>query len=378
MASQHCLTIRCLAGVWSSMSDDGASKPVQKIDDATYGTPPHDPARRQLLKVKRWVLLDANRNTVAGLLLGASFTVIVLVGSFGPVPVQTFLTEGISPGTALVELLKSIVSVVVIVLSINQLVLSPGLGSVGDQRERFDQSIELRQQVEDHTGMNVSPVSPATFLSVLLDAIIDQTNHIDELTSRTDDQAVRERTNEFTNAVVGEARIVSTLLSSSHFGWFDVVSAVLRFAISEKVQSLRGIQQANDESLSEPVSEAFDEMNELLELFTVAREYLKTIYIREEFIRLSGALLYTGLPAILVTYCTAQIYTSSVFPGQIFGIEKQLLFVSGAVTIALAPFVLLISYGFRLASLSRSTLFIGPFDAREPGEDREETSSHGR
>lgn len=360
------------------MSDDDASKPVQKIDDATSGTPPHDPARRQLLKVERWLLLNANRNTVAGLLLGASFTVIALVGSFGPVPVQIFLTKGISPGTVLVELLKSIVSVVVIVLSINQLVLSPGLGSVGDQRERFDESIKLRQQAEEHTELKVSPLSPATFLSVLLDAIIDQANYIDEITSRIDDQVVQERTNEFTSAVTGEARIVSTLLSSSRFGRFEVVSAVLRFAISEKVQSLRGIQGTNDELVSEPLSEAFDEMNELLELFTVAREYLKTIYIREEYISLSEALLYTGLPAILVTYITAQMYHPSIFPGQIFGIEKQLLFVSGAVTIALTPFALLVSYVFRISTLSRSTLFIGPFDARQPSENYEEASDHDR
>lgn len=360
------------------MSDDAASKPIRKIDDATYGPLSENRAKRRLLRVKRWFFLDANRNVVAGVLLGGSFVAILLVGAFGPVPARTFLTTGVSPGSILVELLKSIVSVVVIVLSINQLVLSPGLGPVGDQRDRFEQSMELRRQMEDHTERKVSPSSPARFLGILLDAIADQAEQMTENTTQSGDTTIQERINEFADEVVGEARTVSRLLSSSQFGRFDVISAALRFAISEKVRSLREIEQATDESTPEPLLDAFDEMNELLELFTIAREYLKTVYIREEYVSLSEGLLYTGLPAILVTYSAAQIYTPNVFPGQVFGIKYRLLFVTGAVVISLAPLVLLISYVFRLAALSRSTLFVGPFDARRTGDDTEETHRHGR
>lgn len=357
--------------------DKDTQKPIRKIDDATYGTPPQNLARRRLLRVKRWFLLDANRNAITGLLLIGSFVVIVLVGSFGPVSVQAFLTEGVSPGTVLVELLKSIVSVVVIVLSINQLVLSPGLGPVGEQQERYEQSIDLRQQVEDHTGIQVSPASPAAFLAVLLNAIVDQAEQIEEIAPSVSDPDLREQSDEFTNTVVGEAETVSDTLSSSRFGKFEVISAALRFAISEKVRSLRRLQKI-DKSLPDPLAEAFDEMNDLLKLFTVAREYLKTVYIREEYISLSEGLLYTGFPAILATFLASQIYTSSVFPGEFFGIEKRLLFVSAAVTVSLTPFVVLISYVFRLAAMSRSTLFVGPFDARETGEDLEEVHRRGR
>lgn len=360
------------------MADDGASKPIRKVDDATYGTPPRHPVRRQLFRLKRWVLLDANRNTVAGAMLATTFAVIVLVGSYGPVPVRSFLVEGVSPGTILVELLKAIVSVVVIVLSINQLVLSPGLGPVGEQRERYEQSIDLRQEVEDHTGTRVSPESPALFLAVILDAIAEQATRIEETASDVGDPTFRARTNEFTTDVVGEAGEVSPLVASGRFGEFEVISAVLRFAISEKVRSLRDLRRVHEGALPDPVAEACDEMNDLLELFTIAREYLKTVYIREEYISLSEGLLYTGLPSILLTYLAAQLYMPTVFPGHVLGIEKQLLFVGGAVTIALTPFVLLVSYVFRLAAMSRSTLFVGPFDARRSETDHEEAHGHGR
>lgn len=365
-------------GVGQDVPDEDTQKPIRKIDDATYGTPPQNLARRRLLRVKRWFLLDANRNATAGLLLVGGFVVIVLVGSFGPVSVEAFLTEGVSPGTVLVELLKAIVSVVVIVLSINQLVLSPGLGPVGEQQERYEQSIDLRERVEDSTGIEVSPASPAAFLAVLLNAIVDQAEQIAEIAPSVGDSDLREQSDEFTNTVIGEAEIVSDVLSSSRFGTFEVISAALRFAISEKVRSLRRLQQSDDESLPDPLAAAFDEMNDLLELYAVAREYLKTVYIREEYISLSEGLLYTGLPAIIVAFLASQIYAPSVFPGEFFGVEKRLLFVSAAVMVSLTPFVVLISYVFRLAAMSRSTLFVGPFDARETGENLEDVGRHGR
>jgi hypothetical protein len=45
------------------------------------------------------------------------------------------------------------------------------------------------------------------------------------------------------------------------------------------------------------------------------------------------------------------------------GVENRLWFVSGAATVALLPFMTLISYISRLATVSQSTLFIGPFVA---------------
>ena len=47
---------------------------------------------------------------MTGLLLGATFGLIILVGTWGPVSSQAFLTEGISPESVLLELMKAIVS----------------------------------------------------------------------------------------------------------------------------------------------------------------------------------------------------------------------------------------------------------------------------
>jgi hypothetical protein len=341
---------------------------MRKIADATYGEPPSNPVRRRLVRARRWFLLDANRWLVTGVMLLATFVAIVVVGTFGPIPTESFLTVGISPGAVLVELLKMIASVVVIVLSINQLVLSPGLGPVGDQQDRFEQTMDLREKIEDNTNVQTSPTSPADILRVLVGEIGDQAEQLGDATAEIPDRQLRVEVESYAEGVVADADRVERQFAASRFGQFETISASLRFAISEKVQALRDVRKRYEATSSTSETEAFDDLYDLLRLFTVTREYLKTGYIRSAYIELSQGLLYIGLPSIVLTYCAAQIYSPAVFPGEAFGIDFLLIFVSGAVTVALAPFVLLLSYVFRLATLSRSTVFIGPFAARSSSE----------
>ena len=344
---------------------DADPKPPIKINDASSGAPPRGPFER----AERWFLLDANRWIVTALLLLGTFVAIVLVGTFGPVPVESFLTEGINPGAALVELLKTIVSVVVIVLSINQLVLSPGLGPAGNQRTRYEDAMDLRKRVEDHTGARVSPSSPARFFRVLAGEMLDRTDQL-ERTVEGADGALQREVETYATGVRTEGEYLHRTLGEDRFGAFEVIPTLMRFGISEKVRNLREIRERYDDRLAERHRAAIDELDDLLELFTIAREYIKTVYIRSEYIDLSQGLLYIGLPSLVVTYCAAQIYAPDAFRGTAFGVSTELLFVAGAVTVALAPFVLLIAYVFRLAALSRSTLFVGPFAA---GVDKRRT-----
>ena len=338
--------------------------PIRRIDDATYGTPPASRRGRAIVRVKRWFQLDANRWAVTALLAVGTFLAIVLVGTYGPAPVESFLTAGISPGSILVELLKTIVSVVVIVLSINQLVLSPGLGPVGEQRNRFEGTIDLRERIESHTGARVVPTSPAHTLKLLVDALIDGAERLREVADESSDPEFAADVDDYADAVVDEASSVSRILRDSRFGRFDATSAALRIAISEKVRGIDELEARHGAALSKAEQAALDEMGDRLQLFAVGREYLKTVYVRSEYIELSEGLLYTGLPCIVVTYSAAQLYTPTLFRGEALGIDALLMFVAGAVTVSLLPLLLLIAYVFRLAAMSRSTLFIGPFAAR--------------
>lgn len=316
---------------------------------------------RALFDFKRWFLLDADRWFVVALLGGATFGLTVLVGTFGPVSVQRFLSQGISPAAALVELLKTIVSVVTIVLSINQLVLSPELGPVSDQRGRLEDTMKLRRQSEGLLDDTVSPLSPGQYLDDLLSALRERAMALGETIDGSPE--LQSEVADFARNLSDEAGDVNEELEDAKFGDFEAVAAVMDLDTSSKIRHLRLIRKEYSEQLDDEEKQALVEMVNALELFVTARGYLKTTYIRTEFINFSRALLYIGLPSLLLAFWASQTYDPSIFPGTTFGVENRLWFVSGAVTVALLPFVTLISYISRLATVSQSTLFIGPFVA---------------
>ncbi|WP_135824792.1 hypothetical protein [Halorussus ruber] len=327
----------------------------------TIEKPDRGALRRALFDVKRWFLLDANRWVVVGLLGVGTFLLTVAVGTFGPVSVQRFLTRGVSPATALVELMKTVVSVVTIVLSINQLVLSPELGPVSDQRGRLEDTMGLRRRSEGLLDDTVSPLSPGQYLDDLVSALRDRASSLpDAIDGGPDLQSDLEA---FARDLESDAGSVNDDLEDAKFGDFEAVAAAMNLDTSGKIRRLRLIRKEYEEQLNDEEREALVEMINAIELFVTARSYLKTTYIRTEFINFSRALLYVGLPSLLLAFYATQIYDPGVFPATTFGVENRLWFVSTAVTIALLPFVTLISYISRLATVSQSTLFIGPFVA---------------
>ena len=345
------------------MGSDGTNKYANVEISDTVSESLRDTVPGRLLgRVGRWFLFDGNRWWVVALLTGVIFVATVLVGTFGPVSAQRFLSEGVSPANALVELLKSIVSIVTIVLSINQLVISPQLGPVGDQREAFEDTMTLRKEVERRTDVAVAPVAPSEFVRTLLVSVGDQAAAVRERAGETGeprDEAVR-----FVDDLRRETDTTLDRLDGAEFRRFEMVPATMGMDVSGRIQEARRLA---DEA-SEAERAALMETVRRLELFATARAYLKTAYIRSVYVSFSQALLFIGFPALLTAFYASQIYDPSVFPGETFGVENRLWFVSGAVTVTLLPFTVLISYVSRLATLSQSTVFVGPFVAG--GRDR--------
>lgn len=334
---------------------------------------------------KEWLLVRGGRLTIAGLLSLAVFGLTMLVGAHGPSTVEQFLTGGVSPASAFVELMKTIVALVTIVLSINQLVLSPELGSAGDQRSRLEDSMALRQRAESALDESVvAPSSPAEFLRVVLEAIDERAVDLAAVPASGEARAERD-------ALVADVRDeVAPLLSTldeARYGEFEVVPAAVAFDISEKVRRARVFERdyggrltagdGGDESDGDRAGddgegdgEAVDDLVDALKLFATARAYLKTTFIRSEYIQFSRALLYLGLPALLFTFYVTQLYGPGVFPGTTLGYPDRLWVVAVTTAVALSPFALLISYVSRLATISQSTLFVGPFTANRRSEER--------
>lgn len=114
--------------------------------------------------VLRWFLLTGNRLSIAtGIVLATVLVVLALLWVYGQATLQ--------PDSPMYFLFSSIVTgdltLLTIVLSINQLVLSRELESPGQLRQRVKKAIEYRDTVEDITETPVSPQSLPDFLQFL-------------------------------------------------------------------------------------------------------------------------------------------------------------------------------------------------------------------
>jgi hypothetical protein len=122
---------------------------------------------------------------------------------------------------------------------------------------------------------------------------------------------------------------------------------------------------------------AFERLTDVLQLFAPAREHFKTLYFQWELTDLSRGMLYTALPALVVSI-TALLYLdqASAAPGATLGVENVIWLLAAAASVAMLPFIVLLSYILRIATIAKRTLAMGPFvlraDERTGGETETE------
>lgn len=339
----------------SDMSQSESDQPSDTMRERVEGN-----------RLKRWLLLKANRLLVSTLLVGAVFAVLVVLGTLDPTPLRAAMANSDPVETTFQGLLTAIITGVTLVVTLNQLVLSQELGAVGDQRNRMAEAMQFRQDVEDMIDAPVSPPEPPAFLRALIDSTGAGAEAVVDAVKGSDDELLRDRTTEFADSVEENAEAVQGQLEDTQFGTFDVLFAALNYNYSWKIYEARRIRNTHEDSLSEDAETAFDDLIQALEFFGPAREHFKTLYFRWELVNLSRMILYTAVPALLVSIAMVlYIGNPETIPGNTFGVDNIVWVTSGAVAVAVVPFMLLLSYVLRIATVAKRTLAIGPFILRE-------------
>jgi CBS domain-containing protein len=319
-----------------------------------------------------YLLVGADRRLVTvgllvGMFLAFVLAAVVLPGSAAVVrsgdPVETLFQA----------LVGATVTGVTLVLTLNQLVLSQELGAVGDQRERMTGAMEFRIDVADHLTDPVAPAEPSAFLRAMVAAAGDQADRLREAVDEGADDEARRGARDLADGVVTSADGVTTSLSGATFGRYDVVAAALDFEYSRKLYRTRQLRETYGDRLPDEAADALAELEELLRLFGPAREHFKTLYFRSELVHLSQLVLFVALPALVVTVAMLAFYDATAVPATtLLGIDGAVLVVCAATALALGPFLVLLSYVLRIATIAGQTLSIGPFILRET--DREATT----
>ncbi|WP_436910471.1 hypothetical protein [Halosimplex marinum] len=313
---------------------------------------------------KLWVLLEADRWLVTGILVVLVFLVLAGAGYLYPTAENAIRTSD-SVDTLFQGFLTATITGVTLVLTLNQLVLSQELGAVKDQRERMEGAMEFRADAAEVIQSAVSPSRPAQFLRALVQVSGDRAEELREAVPESDDGEVASEIADLTDSLVENAEGVSSGLDDARFGEFDVISSALNFNYSWKIFTARRIREQYGDELDEERTEALDALIEVLQLFGPAREHFKTLYFQWELINLSRQILVASVPALLVSAVMIIFFNDATYSATVFGVETLALVMAVAATVAVVPFLILLAYVMRIATVTQHTLSIGPFILRE-------------
>jgi len=319
-------------------------------------------------RLKLWLLLDADRRLVTALLVGVVFAATLAAALVAPGAAETVRSTD-SIDTLFQALLTATITGVTLVLTLNQLVLSQELGAVGDQRDRMEEAMAFRDDAADAVDAPVAPARPAQFLRAFVQVAGDRAR--DLRAAVPEDTPLADDVDRLVDSLVGNAERVSADLEGAAFGEFEVVSAALDFNYSWKVFAARRIETEHDDALSAEAGEALDRLTEVLQLFGPAREHFKTLYFQWELIDLSRAILVAAVPALVVSTFMVAFFRPASVEGTVLGVDAVVLAVAVGATVALVPFLLLLAYVLRIATVTKHTLSIGPFILRETEEAAE-------
>lgn len=346
--------------------------PILDQSDDDSGPDPGDTMQERAgdSRLKRWILLDANRWSIVGILVTGLFVTTVLLATVSPAPVNILQTES-SVNFVFSSLIGGVITGVTLVLTINQLVISQELGPLGKQRNRMQGAMDFRQEVEDVAGLAVSPTEPPMFFRALVEASQKQANAVRDAMGEDIDGNVREEIEEYTDDITENASEVSDQLKGAQFGTFQVLNSALDYDYSRKIHTGRRIQNEHRSSLSEAVLDSLDDLLKLLKFLGPAREHFKTFYFQWELINLSYAILYAAIPALVAALTMVLFFDPTFVSGTVLGVNTGVLVVCAAVTIGTAPFIVLLAYILRIATVAKRTLAVGPFTLREAGGSKE-------
>ncbi len=306
-----------------------------------------------------WALLSANRWAVAGGFALVVFSAFMLFGVFKPTLLRTMMEQSDMVETVFSGLVGAIITSTTLVVSINQLVLSQEIGSLGTQRSRMDTTMDFYQNTDELFG-TITPSDPARFLQKLIETTEERAEALRRVVAENDNEDLRDRVDTYVTDLKDNAEMVHDDLESADFGSFTVVSPALDFNYAQKIYDIRRLGEHYEDDLGEDERTAFREMLEAVTMFGPVREYIKVLYIQWALVKLSRAILYASIPALIVAGGMVIFVDPNTFGGTLFGLEAMLWVVSAAFTLSVTPFLVFTAYVLRLATIAKQTLTVGP------------------
>lgn len=251
-------------------------------------------------------------------------------------------------------LISGNLTLITVVVSINQLLLSQELSTPGKLESQIEGGgrgmIDYRQDVEDAAG-RIAPVEPLDFLQLLIENTRQESQRIGGMSFRNADEDAYMAINDVISDLTSHMDAVDGLLQESSTSSFEVLSVTLT------TNYARQIRHGLEDELSEEVMTSLDNLIARLQQIDIARQYFKSIYFQEELSTLSRRLFYVGIPAEAVAIVMLLGMTSSMSAPQAWIVTVLPV----ALSICLLPLTLLFAYIIRIVAVTERTAATIPF-----------------
>jgi hypothetical protein len=315
-----------------------------------------------VIRFREWFLISGNRLGVAAIVSVAVFVLVVGLYEVGVISFTnpnsvTRVASGMIAGTF---------SLVTLVVSVNQLILSQEFSAAGKARKRLEGVVQFRREVADAAAIPATPASPARVLELVIESIHNDAADFADAVADHDDELRRVGTR-YTNSVQRQADRVTERIERSRSDTFTAVSAAITYDESWHLYVATHLRGEYADSLSPAARDRLDELVDSLELLHVAREQFKTTYLQQELTRFSQLTIYCGVPSILSAILIGLLYANVTGPSVNVAVLPYV--VSALIIVGLTPLGLLVSYILRTATITRRTASVGPMvPQKDPDE----------
>ena len=305
----------------------------------------------------RWLFVTGHRLGVATALSLLFVVVAALLIEFGIV----YVGPGSNLSTVLASgLLSGLLTLLTVVLSINQLILSRLFGSAGSLSDQLEGTLDYRRTVEEIADVDVSPNEPSAFIGLLAETL---ERRVRDFQREVESVAVGlnsgDDASEYASVVTDYADLLGTADDLNDAS--KVLLITLGTDYADHLDTTRKFRSRYGEGLPDEADEALDDVLELLKAVATMRQFFKTLVLQQELAVLSRRLIYTGVPAVLVTYFLSQIYTAASDMPTAIDPAYVPIVVTVATGIIFLPLGMLVASLLRIATVSLYTVSIGTF-----------------
>lgn len=301
-----------------------------------------------------WFLLEGSRSLVTAIIAIVFFIFIVLISSSDLSPLRDlqpffYIFVGLITGN---------LTIITVAVSISQLLLSKELKTPDELRSQMEGVIDYRQDVEAAAGQ-VAPVVPLEFLRLLFESTRQEAQQLGGLTISELDDEVYEEIDQVVSEVTDRADRMNARLQESDDSTFSVLSATLTTNYAKEIHRLRRLQSQYDARLPVHATDMIDDLVHRLEDIDVARQYFKTIYLREELAVLSRGLFYVGFFSVAIAVGGLFLFTAA--RGASVPHSYLTVIMPTIITIGLLPIIVLFAFILRIATVTQRTAAMLPF-----------------